>query len=218
MPKATATRSRAKAGLTNQPSSTGGQRQANLLAQDENNAPAGAGPVHHALSELHILHAPRVPLTSSAVDKDAGPTARAQRQLRRDAHRFGLVETPEAAEHWKFLESDKATAEDQRAQKEKLERKILKLKTKIQNLTTVVNSLQAQLQTAKQEKQDVDEQVRGLETRMKHKQDDATRYYELFAEAEAEIDRLQEQIRTGQSPGGYGQAARLRSTYRWPDS
>ncbi|TEB09002.1 hypothetical protein FA13DRAFT_1802487 [Coprinellus micaceus] len=150
------------------------------------------------------------PIHANTAARASEPSARAQRQMKREANRSGFVETTDAGAHWKLLESERATAEDHKEERKKMERKVSKLKGSVRTLEGVIEALRNELRGVTAERDELAAQVPGLRAQLDWESKDRRTYWEDLMEARNEIDRLEEQLKTGEYPGAFGQALELR--------
>ena len=181
----------------------------------------------------------RLPETDSESSPNAGKlsplSARAERRLNRETNRCGLAEDSEIGTHW---QATLTSLEGLREEKGRLDGKVEKLKGKVRGLREDVDCYRAQLNEWRGEAKRLQGEVGAYKAQLKDSKD-AERAMEKemeelrkrdrevrkredewrhdLAEAQAEIERMEEYARTGDYPGAYGQQPDWQQPYRSAD-
>ncbi|TEB03999.1 hypothetical protein FA13DRAFT_1807774 [Coprinellus micaceus] len=137
--------------------------------------------------------------------KDSRITPRAERLLNREVNRSGFAETPEAAAHWEAMASQTASLEEYKAKQKTLEEKVKKLKGKIHAVRRELEATQAREAIALQSRDEFESKMQTQFERAEYEMKEKFKYWKALTEAKFEIDLLNEEIETGEAPGGYAQ-------------
>lgn len=122
--------------------------------------------------------------------------------MNREVNRSGFVETPEA------MASQTASIEEYKARNILLEQKVLKVKRKIYAARRELEDAQALVMAAVNARDELAEKLKLQEQRAEWEMNEKFKYWEALTEAKVQIGMLEEEIKTGEAPGEYGQGPR----------